>query len=390
MEKGVASALALTTDAPHRVLAFYLPQFHPVPENDEWWGPGFTEWTNVVRAGALFPGHDQPRLPADLGFYDLRVPEVREQQARLARDHGIHGFCYYHYWFNGRRLLGRPFEEVLASGRPGFPFALCWANEDWTRAWTGGGDEHLLSQEYSEDDDREHIRWLAGAFADERYIRVDGRPVFLVYRAGRLPDPRRTTAAWREEARRLGIGELYLCRVESFGQERGDPRPLGFDAAVEFQPDWARLGRALRRGRGWRILRSLGLSNRAYGRHRIFDYRDVVDRMLRKPSVPYPRFPGITPSWDNSPRRDDDGVILKDATPAHYERWLRSALTSFRPPSPDQNLVFINAWNEWAEGSVLEPSRRWGREHLEATRRAIGDVVPAPARMAVSGEGRGS
>jgi hypothetical protein len=205
---------------------------------------------------------------------------------------------------------------------------------------------------------------------------------------GNAPRPRRTTAAWREEARQLGIGELYLCRVESFGQERGDPRPLGFDAAVEFQPDWARLGRALRRGPGWRVLRRLGLSSRAYGRHRIFDYRDVMERMLRKPIVAYPRFPCLTPSWDNSSRRDDDGVILKGATPARYEQWLRSILMSFRPPSPDENLVFINAWNEWGEGNVLEPSQRWGREHLEATRRGIGKVESPPARIAVSGKER--
>jgi lipopolysaccharide biosynthesis protein len=368
-----------------RVLAFYLPQFHPIPENDEWWGTGFTEWTNVVRARPLFREHDQPRLPADLGFYDLRVPEVREQQAGLARDHGIHGFCYYHYWFNGRRLLGRPFEEVLSSGRPDFPFALCWANEDWTRAWTGRGNEQLLRQEYSEDDDREHIRWLAGPFSDDRYIRVDGKPLFLVYRAGTLPDPAGTTARWREEARRLGIGELYLCRVESFA-ESGDPRRLGFDAAVEFQPDWPRLGPSLRRRRAWRALRGVGLSDLAYGRHRIYDYGDVVDRMLRKPTPDYLRFPGVTPSWDNSPRRSEDAVILREATPERYEGWLRSVVSSFDPPTPEENLVFINAWNEWAEGNVLEPTRRWGRRHLEATRRAIG--ASPPVGVAMSGKDR--
>ncbi|MDQ3627188.1 MAG: glycoside hydrolase family 99-like domain-containing protein, partial [Verrucomicrobiota bacterium] len=218
---------------PPRAIAFYLPQFHPIPENDEWWGKGFTEWTNVAKTRPIYPGHYQPHLPNELGFYDLRLPEARDAQADLARDHGIHGFCYYHYWFNGRRVLERPFNEVLASGRPDFPFCLCWANENWTRAWDGREHDVLLAQHYSEADDREHIRWLCRAFADPRYIRIKGKPLFLVYRTTALPDPRRTTDIWREEARRLGIGELFLGRVESnFPGERGDPRPLGFDAAV--------------------------------------------------------------------------------------------------------------------------------------------------------------
>ncbi|HEX5272668.1 MAG TPA: glycoside hydrolase family 99-like domain-containing protein, partial [Gemmataceae bacterium] len=224
-----------------RLVAFYLPQYHPIPENDAWWGPGFTEWRNVVRARPLFPGHYQPHLPADLGFYDLRVPEARAAQADLARAHGIHGFCYYHYWFGGRRLLERPFAEVLATGRPDFPFCLCWANENWTRAWDGQTRHMLVGQTYSEEDDVNHLRWLATAFRDPRYIRVEGKPLFLVYRALRIPSPLSTTTRWREEARKLGVGELYLCRVESFPDERGDPAALGFDAAVEFQPDWVSL-----------------------------------------------------------------------------------------------------------------------------------------------------
>ena len=219
-----------------RVIAFYLPQYHPFPENDRWWGAGFTEWRNVVKARPLFRGHYQPHLPADLGFYDLRVPEVRQQQAALAERYGLSGFCYYHYWFNGHRLMQRPVEEMLASGKPDFPFMLCWANENWTRAWDGGEQEVLIRQEYSEEDDRAHIRYLLDeVFRDPRYIRVDGKPVFAVYRSALFPDIRRTIEVWREEAAARGV-ELYLCRVESFNAAGREELAVGFDAAIEFQP----------------------------------------------------------------------------------------------------------------------------------------------------------
>jgi lipopolysaccharide biosynthesis protein len=353
-----------------RALAFYLPQYHPIPENDAWWGRGFTEWRNVAQAGSLYKGHVQPQIPADLGFYDLRLAETREDQAALAREHGIHGFVYYHYWFTGRRLLERPFDEVLASGRPDFPFALCWANEDWTRAWDGASGEVLVRQDYSADDDRAHIRSLLPAFADGRYVRVDGRPLFLVYTASRLPEPRRTTDLWREEAVRAGVGDLYLCRVDH-DRERGDPTADGFDAAVDFQPDFTNLGRARRRSIPARAVRRLHLTNQAYRWHRIYDYTTFVDRMLARPPVAYKRFPGVTPGWDNTPRRRRKAVIIGDSTPAEYERWLTVVLDGFTPFGAGEDLVFLNAWNEWAEGNHLEPCRRWGRAYLEATRRAL-------------------
>ena len=223
-----------------RLIAMYLPQYHPIPENDEWWGKGFTEWRNVSKAKPQFKGHYQPHLPADLGFYDLRVEESRIAQAELAKQYGIHGFCYYHYWFNGRRLLERPLEEVLKSGKPDFPFCICWANENWTRRWDGEEQNVLMKQVYSEEDDRNHIRDLFRIFKDRRYIRVNGKPVFLVYRTENIPDPKRTAEIWREEARRAGVGELYLVRVESIGG--CDPVSIGFDAALEFAPDWQRKG----------------------------------------------------------------------------------------------------------------------------------------------------
>ena len=231
----------MTAAPPAQLIAFYLPQFHPIPENDEWWGAGFTDWTNVAKARPLFRGHYQPHVPAELGYYDLRDADVRERQAELARAHGIAAFCYYHYWFGGRRLLRQPLDEVLASGRPDFPFCLCWANENWTRVWDGLSDNVLIGQTYSEDDDLQHIRWLARVFEDERYLRVDGKPLFAVYRARELPDPRATAQLWREEARRLGVGEIFLARVESFHDEHDDPTEIGFDAAIEFQPDMTNL-----------------------------------------------------------------------------------------------------------------------------------------------------
>lgn len=354
-----------------RVLAFHLPQFHPVAENDHWWGPGFTEWTNVAAARPVFRGHYQPHLPADLGFYDLRLPEVRAAQAELARSHGIHGFMYYHYWFGGRRILERPVNEIIASGEPEFPFALCWANENWTRRWDGKDSEVLLPEQYSEADDRNHLDWLATAFADPRYIRVNGKPLFAMYRPLRLPDPCRTTDTWRERAHQLGVGELYLCRVEAHPEERGDPTALGFDAAIEFQPDWVALGEPERQGRGWSYARTFGLVDRLYQRHRIFEYRKLVPRMLAKEAAPYRRFPCVTPGWDNTPRKPADSWIIRGSSPRQYRRWLRAVLERFEPFSLGEDLVFINAWNEWAEGAYLEPDRRWGHAYLDATLRAL-------------------
>ena len=362
-----------------RLLAFYLPQFHPIPENDRWWGQGFTEWTNVAKARPLFRSHHQPHLPADLGFYDLRVPEVRQAQADMARQYGISGFCYYHYWFHGRRLLNRPFDEVLTSGRPDFPFCLCWANENWTRSWDGEDREVLLAQHHSAEDDRAHIEYLLQAFQDMRYVRIDGRPLFLVYRTELLPDPARTAEIWRQGAHVAGIGDLYLARVESFGSDT-DPRAIGFDAAVEFAPDWRRLPTPMfRRGRWdplarvWQRLHRRGLVPKVYSNHLLYSYEALLGRMLDKPQRPYKRFRCVTPRWDNSARRETNAAIFYGSTPKLYERWLlaaiRNTLDTFEG---DERIVFVNAWNEWAEGNHLEPDQLWGRSYLEATAEAVG------------------
>ncbi|MEP7337480.1 MAG: glycoside hydrolase family 99-like domain-containing protein [Acidobacteriota bacterium] len=371
-----------------QLIAFYLPQFHPIPENDEWWGSGFTEWTNVVRAKPRFRGHDQPQLPADLGFYDLRLPEVRNAQASLAAEYGIDGFCYYHYWFNGRRLLERPFNEVLQSGEPDFPFCLCWANENWSRRWDGLDNQILLSQQYSAKDDIAHIRALVPALTDPRYIRLDGRPLFLVYRAGLLPDALATTERWRAEYYRLTKEELFLCRVIRTTQEIGDPRQSGFDAAVEFHPFWEYLRFPLPNGVLGRLARRARLLGKAYGGQLVYDYREYVDRALCCPLPDYPNIPCVFPSWDNSARRERAAVLIH-SSPAKYQQWLTAAIkqAEARPVYNQHRLVFINAWNEWAEGAYLEPSQKWGRAYLEAThsaRLAAGpELFAAQAELAV-------
>ncbi len=354
-----------------KLIAFYLPQYHPTPENDAWWGKGFTEWTNVTKAKPLFSGHYQPHLPADLGFYDLRLPEARQAQADLARAYGIHGFCYYHYWFNGRRLLERPFNEVLASGEPDFPFCLCWANENWTRRWDGLEQNILLEQVYGEEDDRLHMQWLAKAFQDPRYIRIDGKPLFLVYRTAKIPDPLKTAKIWREEAYKLGIGDIFLCKVESFPDEHDNPSLIGFDACIEFQPDWTQLGLPLQTGRRWPLARKLRLAEQAYAENAIYEYSTVVERMLAKPTPGYKRFPCVTPSWDNTPRRKENAIILRNSTPEVYERWLREIVKNTLSNESNEKIVFINAWNEWGEGNHLEPCQKWGYAYLEATRRVL-------------------
>ncbi len=379
MPMAAQGAAGTTVKNMPKALAFYLPQFHPIPENDEWWGRGFTEWTNVTRARPLFPGHYQPHVPSDLGYYDLRLPEVRQAQADLAAASGISGFVYYHYWFHGKRLLERPFDEVLASGSPDFPFALCWANEEWTRNWDAQTGRVLMPQEFSDADDLAHIRWLCTAFADDRYIKIDGRPLMLIYRAQQLPDPKRSADIWRQEAQRLGFPDLYLCWVESWGPPPGGPQAFGLDASVGFMPfSGEQLYLPLEGTRG----------------HRLLDYQSAYTAELRNATPSWKRFPSVMVGWDNTARRPYGATIFEGATPEAYERWLRLAAESVSTVREEENYLFIVAWNEWAEGNHLEPDQRHGRAFLDATRAVMlgsnesdsarpGELRPAPT-------GRGS
>jgi lipopolysaccharide biosynthesis protein len=359
-----------------RPIAVYLPQYHPIKENDEWWGKGFTEWTKVTKARPRFKDHYQPHLPADLGFYDLRLADIREEQAKMAQQYGIEGFCYYHYWFNGKRVLERPLNEVLQSGTPDFPFCVCWANENWTRRWDGQDQEVLLKQEYSFEDDLAHIKYLCeSVFSDKRYIRVDGKPLFIVYRPKLFPNMKRTTEIWREEARKNGTGEIYLAYMQSFGDRR-DPEKMGFDAAIEFQPAFS----AFYVSKKWRIkdkiLRKLRLApGKIFKGDKFFYYEKLIGQMMRRPDdIDYKLFPGIFPMWDNSARREKEATIIHGSTPELYGKWLRHILHKFKPFSIEENFVFINAWNEWAEGNHLEPCQKWGRAYLETTKKCVDEV----------------
>lgn len=345
-----------------RAIAIYLPQFHPIPENDEWWGKGFTEWTNVTKAKPRFEGHYQPHHPADLGYYDLRLEETRIEQAKLAAEYGISGFCYYHYWFIGKRILDRPAEDMLESGKPDFPFCFCWANENWTRRWDGRGEEVLLKQEYSEEDDLNHISHLKKFFNDARYIKVDGKPLFVVYRPSLFPDIKKTTECWRAECRKNGVGEIYLAYMQSF-KNNAEPETIGFDAAIEFQPNFSFFPPAIK-----------SEQDECFSSHdHVFTYDEVVANMLKRPQVSYKLFPGVFPMWDNTSRRDAGATIIHNSTSKKYGAWLSEVVKSFKPYSKDENFVFLNAWNEWAEGNHLEPCRKWGRAYLEETKSVLNE-----------------
>jgi len=343
-----------------RAIAFYLPQFHPIPENDLWWGKGFSEWTNVTRARQNFVRHYQPHLPADFGFYDLRVPETLEQQAAAARDHGIYGFCYHYYWFAGKRLLERPVETMRTSGRPAFPYCVCWANENWTRRWDGADQDVLIAQNPSRADDERFIRELLPHLRDERYIRIDGRPLIVVYRVGMLPEPRTTSAIWREICREEGIGELYLCAAKTYDTD--DPSLYGFDAVVEFPPHGIRV---------LTVNHQVEITNFDF-KGAIYDYREFVQSQLTQPGPQYVSHATVMPGWDNTARRPNIANTFINSTPQIYEVWLREVVARVvEVRRPEERLVFINAWNEWAEGAHLEPDRRYGRQYLDATRRAL-------------------
>ncbi|XXF80651.1 glycoside hydrolase family 99-like domain-containing protein [Myxococcaceae bacterium GXIMD 01537] len=345
-----------------KAICFYLPQYHPVKENDEWWGEGFTEWRNVAKAVPNFAGHYQPHVPSELGFYDLRLVEVQKKQAEMAKAYGVYGFCYYYYWFNGRRILERPLEQMLAHPEVDMPFCVCWANENWTRTWDGKERDILLGQEHTPEDDEAFIRAVIPMFRDPRYIRVNGKPMLVVYRVDLFPDMKETAKRWRRIAKEEGFEDLHLCAVQFYGIT--DPRPFGFDAAVEFPPHQF-IGPENRPGE------MPTFTNTRYTGH-LVDYQKVVAQALQKPVPDYLMYRGLIPSWDNTARRQDTSHTLINASPMDYQFWLRRVVEQTRRVrSPEHQFVFINAWNEWGEGCHLEPDLKHGRAYLKATQTGL-------------------
>lgn len=378
-----------------RLIAFYLPQYHPIPENDVWWGKGFTEWTNVAKAKPLFNGHYQPRLPADLGYYDLRVPEVREAQAELARNAGIEGFCYYHYWFGGKRLLERPFNEVVASGKPDFPFCLCWANQTWSGIWHGAPDRVLAEQTYPGlEDYRNHFHAMREAFLDSRYLRIDGRLIYLIYRPTDLPDVSRFLDTWQELAIRNGLPGFHFVACLLSHQSAWNYKSHGYDSCVmvsnrgfsaSFRALLSGKSRISSHGPGNADMRTESQILRREFVHRVKKrfrsslglfsnirlYRDALPFLLEGCSDDPAVHPCLTPNWDNTARSQMRGYVLHESTPELFRLHVKNTLQLVRNRPMERRLVFVKSWNEWAEGNYLEPDQRFGHDYLNVMRQEV-------------------
>lgn len=342
-------------------IAFYLPQYHAIPENDKWWGAGFTEWTNVKKGKPLFDGHYQPHVPGELGYYNLvEDKSIQYKQIELAKEYGIYGFCYYYYWFNGKRLLEKPLDNLLADKKLDFPFCICWANETWSRRWDGQEKEVLIKQEHNEETDNRFIEDIIPILKDERYIKVNGAPLLLIYRAELFPNLENTIRMWKEVCKQNGIDNLHVSLVQSFGLT--DPNIYGGDSAVEFPPHGIMTGE---------ISKTIPSLVKEFGGN-IYDYRDVVSRYVNKRPNYYKEFRGAMLSWDNTARRGANSNIFHYANPDEYRKWLTGIIdytTNFN--DDEERYVFINAWNEWAEGTHLEPDNQYGRQYLQATKESL-------------------
>jgi lipopolysaccharide biosynthesis protein len=347
---------------PVRLIAYYLPQFHPIPENDAWWGKGFTEWTNVSKALPRFRGHYQPHLPGELGFYDLRLPQILRRQAELVRGYGLEGLCFHHYWFGGKTPLDTPIRVLLANPDIDLPFCINWANENWTRSWDGADHEILMAQDHSAADDLAFAASLETLFRDPRYIRVRGRPLILVYRPKVLLNPRATVRRWRTHFQAAGLGDPYIVMAQS--HDDTDPRQYDMDAAAGFPPHNHGF-------RGKQVQNKLELLDPKYA-GAVIEYAEMAAKAQAYRPSAFRFFPGVCPSWDNEARRPGEGICFTGATPAAYGDWLTAACeNTFATADSEERIVFINAWNEWAEGAHLEPDRHFGYAYLVETARVL-------------------
>jgi len=378
-----------------RVIALYLPQFHPIPENDKWWGPGFTEWTNVAKAKPLFKGHIQPKIPADLGFYDLRLAETREQQAQLAREAGIEGFCYYHYWFGGKQLLERPFNEVLESGNPDFPFCICWANHSWSnKTWNRKSslqeNSMLMEQVYpGREDDIKHFMSLLPAFKDKRYITIDGKPVFALFEPIYHPHVKEWIALWRELAEEHGLPGIYFIgmtpstvtfKIDESGEKHrclpdlkssadiyNHILSLGFDAVNSIGK---RRGEMLSSGHYADLVKTVLRKAGLPVGHR-YDYAKTVRNYFAPEDNWETVFPTILPQWDRTPRVASYDGVYTGSCPSAFEEHIRQAIDIIKDKQPEHRVLFLKSWNEWGEGNYVEPDQEFGHGWLEAIRKAI-------------------
>lgn len=364
-----------------KTLAFYLPQYHPIPENDEWWGKGFTEWTNVGKAKPLYEGHEQPLLPADLGYYDLRVSEVREQQAQMAKDYGIHGFIYYHYWFgNGMQLLQRIAEEVLESGKPDFPFCFCWANETWSGIWHGLTNKILAEQVYPEEDLVTHFSYLLPFFKDERYIKVDGKPLLIIYDPNHLKE---NSSNYLERFRALikenGFPDFHIMASNKLPDDL-DYKGMGYDAKISnaFQKAWAphvketkthittkqyyknKLLTLLGEGKILKPTLDVKIQN-----------AELVTEDLNFVNANVTTHPMVLPNWDNTPRSGKKGIVLGNTSPELFEKQLKKATDFITKNANEENFLIVKSWNEWAEGNILEPDTRHGFGYLKVFKKVM-------------------
>lgn len=347
-----------------KFIAFYLPQFHPIPENNKWWGKGFTEWTNVAQAKPLFKGHHQPNIPKDLGFYDLRLEESRVDQAKMASKYGISGFCYWHYWLGGgKRILEKPIESVLKTKKPNFPFCLGWANHSWTNIWNNEPDKKLLIQKYpGKEDDIDHINYLISVFKDKRYIKVDGKPLFIIFKPNDIPNLIEKIELWKKIAKKSFPEGIYFLGMDMNDIKSG--KDLGLDGVI-----FSTLGVLNNKNKiidiikknFWRISRKTNL-----GGPQIIDYKELIDLMVPKlDALDVEGYPCIFPNWDNTPRRGKKGLVVYNSKPEYFQKVIEKAVQKISNKKNEKKMIFIKSWNEWAEGNYLEPDYKWGTSFLE-------------------------